>query len=449
MKTVEGIGVTLTGTDTEIDADLKTDSLGYEVKAGIFKQICQDALREPFVEQELGIRPDAKVWKISMSDENIRHYCLEHGEARIGWSKIDDLSDEATRHQESFKQLGSNDQHTLNNFESYIHVGDVLVCLSTASEISAVGVVTSDYIYDHQKTGITSHHRHTRKVNWIHKDINFNILNINHGKSLTLKTVYELHRITWPLLSAALTEQGLDLNLRIQMKQEPEPYVLIIDEINRGNISRIFGELITLLEDSKRAGEDEALSVTLPYSKEKFSVPSNLYIVGTMNSSDRSLTGLDIALRRRFSFIEMQPDPTVLAGIEVDEVKIDLLLETINQRIEVLLDRDHCIGHAYFMPLQQDASVGKLAEIFEQKIIPLLQEYFYDDWERIDWANLPSPLIRSHWTTPKSVRQRLTTCVSYRPAFAVVGQTCCISTAHKSCASINMWGWSKRLVGRG
>lgn len=172
----------------------------------------------------------------------------------------------------------------------------------------------------------------------------------------------------------------------VAQQNNSQPYVLIIDEINRGNISRIFGELITLLEDSKRAGEPEALSVTLPYSKEKFSVPSNLYIIGTMNSSDRSLTGLDIALRRRFSFIEMQPDPKVLAGIKVEGVEIEKLLEKMNQRIEVLLDRDHCIGHAYFMPLQQDASIGKLAEIFEQKIIPLLQEYFYDDWERIDWV---------------------------------------------------------------
>lgn len=165
-----------------------------------------------------------------------------------------------------------------------------------------------------------------------------------------------------------------------------QPYVLIIDEINRGNISRIFGELITLLEDSRRAGEDEALSVTLPYSKEKFSVPSNLYIIGTMNSSDRSLTGLDIALRRRFNFIEMQPNPEVLKDIKVEGVEIEKLLEKMNQRIEVLLDRDHCIGHAYFMPLQQGSSIGKLSEIFAQKIIPLLQEYFYDDWERIDWV---------------------------------------------------------------
>ena len=128
-----------------------------------------------------------------------------------------------------------------------------------------------------------------------------------------------------------------------------QPYVLIIDEINRGNISRIFGELITLIEDSKREGADEALSVTLPYSKKEFFVPKNVYIIGTMNSSDRSLTGLDIALRRRFTFIEMPPKPELLNNIEVEGLNIGDLLEVMNQRIEVLLDRDHCLGHANFM----------------------------------------------------------------------------------------------------
>lgn len=162
------------------------------------------------------------------------------------------------------------------------------------------------------------------------------------------------------------------------------PYVLIIDEINRGNISRIFGELITLIEDSKRQGAQEALSVTLPYSKEEFSVPDNLYLVGTMNSSDRSLTGLDIALRRRFTFIEMPPKPELLNGVSVDGVDIQQLLTVMNQRIEFLLDRDHCLGHANFMLLKEQPTLNNLADIFKQKIIPQLQEYFFDDWEKIN-----------------------------------------------------------------
>jgi 5-methylcytosine-specific restriction protein B len=161
--------------------------------------------------------------------------------------------------------------------------------------------------------------------------------------------------------------------------------VLIIDEINRGNISRIFGELITLIEPSKRAGAPEALKVTLPYSKEPFSVPSNIYLIGTMNTADRSLAGLDIALRRRFTFKEMPPKPELLDDIDIEGVNIGELLLKMNDRIEVLLDRDHCLGHAYFMPLKENGTLDNLAFIFRQQILPLLQEYFFEDWERIGW----------------------------------------------------------------
>lgn len=176
----------------------------------------------------------------------------------------------------------------------------------------------------------------------------------------------------------------LVLEFRNQNNQPTKPHVLIIDEINRGNISRIFGELITLIEATKRAGADEALSVTLPYSKEEFAVPDNVYIIGTMNSSDRSLTGLDIALRRRFTFIEMPPQPNLLKDMSVEGVDIERLLTVINQRIEILIDRDHCIGHANFMVLKEQPTLENLAHIFKQKIIPQLQEYFFDDWAKIN-----------------------------------------------------------------
>ena len=166
----------------------------------------------------------------------------------------------------------------------------------------------------------------------------------------------------------------------------PVPKVLIIDEINRGNISRIFGELITLIEPSKRAGATEALSVTLPYSKSKFTVPSNIYLIGTMNTADRSLSTLDIALRRRFSFKEMPARPELLEGVVIEGVNIAEMLKVVNARIEVLLDRDHSIGHAYFMSLKATDKLDVLATIFEQNILPLLQEYFFEDWERISWV---------------------------------------------------------------
>jgi len=168
---------------------------------------------------------------------------------------------------------------------------------------------------------------------------------------------------------------------------ESEPYLLIIDEINRGNISAIFGELITLLEPSKRADADDELSVVLPYSQEYFSIPKNLYIIGTMNTADRSIALLDTALRRRFRFVEMMPNYELLKGVKVGDIAISDLLRAINLRIEALYDRDHQIGHTYFLPLMStpaEEKVEKLADIFRHSILPLLQEYFYDNWEKID-----------------------------------------------------------------
>jgi 5-methylcytosine-specific restriction protein B len=161
---------------------------------------------------------------------------------------------------------------------------------------------------------------------------------------------------------------------------------LIIDEVNRGNIANIFGELITLIEKDKRAGGKEALSTTLPYSKERFSVPSNLYIIGTMNTADRSIEALDTALRRRFSFLEMTPqlDLLVLPDLEEKGIDIQKMLQVINSRIEYLLDRDHVIGHAYFMNLRDaEEPFEELKNLFKKKILPLMQEYFYNDYSKI------------------------------------------------------------------
>ncbi|EAI5973571.1 AAA family ATPase [Campylobacter coli] len=169
-------------------------------------------------------------------------------------------------------------------------------------------------------------------------------------------------------------------NEKFKIKKENlNSYIIIIDEINRGNISKIFGELITLIEPSKRIGEKEELKVRLPYSGDEFGVPKNVYILGTMNTADRSITSLDTALRRRFEFIEMMPDVSKLSD-NYKDVNLQELLEAINTRIEYLLDREKTIGHAFFIGVE---NLEDLKKVFQNKIIPLLQEYFYNDYALI------------------------------------------------------------------
>ncbi|WP_263064406.1 McrB family protein [Dickeya dadantii] len=191
--------------------------------------------------------------------------------------------------------------------------------------------------------------------------------------------------VTYPI------EPGVFLRLCQRAKADPtHRYAMFIDEINRGNISRIFGELISLIETDKRAGMKNALSLQLAYSGESFSVPANVDIIGAMNTADRSLALMDTALRRRFEFIEMAPDLSLLSGATVKGVELEPLLERLNSRIEALYDREHTLGHAFFMPVKaaleagnEDDAFKALTSAFCHKIIPLLQEYFFDDWSKI------------------------------------------------------------------
>lgn len=175
----------------------------------------------------------------------------------------------------------------------------------------------------------------------------------------------------------AYLQENYDLTL---ISNSHKNYVLIIDEINRGNVASIFGELITLLERDKRVGQNEALDVVLPYSKEAFSLPSNLFIVGTMNTTDKSIEALDAALRRRFSFTEVNYDASTLFNHQIGEIELEKLVTTINDRIEYLIDKDHKIGHALFIGLE---NIDQLKLVFSKKVIPLLEDYFFGDLTKV------------------------------------------------------------------
>lgn len=384
---VEGIRAS-----TGEDAGGAGSGLRYAVERGVFGDLCGEARRDRAMEADLGVRDDATIWKISISEasakDGTRQYCLDHNEARVGWDHVKDI-----RHADLSDPklgLGQKDQQSLHNFANEVEVGDVMLCLGSKTTVRAVGVVTGDYEYSAEvPPGVRSDYVHRRQVRWLRTDLDFDITALNDGKQLTLATIYPLRRIDWATLEEALRGAGALVPTAApgSKASERRPYVLIIDEINRGNISRIFGELITLIEPSKRAGAPEALEVVLPYSKKPFSVPDNVYLIGTMNTADRSLTGMDVALRRRFVFVPMPPRPSDLRGVAVEELDVEELLGVMNQRIEALLDRDHCLGHAYFLPLRgASAPLATLAAIFRNQVLPLLQEYFFDDWQRIQWV---------------------------------------------------------------
>lgn len=186
-------------------------------------------------------------------------------------------------------------------------------------------------------------------------------------------------------------EPGIFMRLCQRANADPaHRYAIFIDEINRGNISKIFGELISLIEVDKRAGMSNAMSLQLSYSGDHFSVPANVDIIGAMNTADRSLALMDTALRRRFDFVEMMPDLSLLSGSKVKGIELESLLEELNSRIEALYDREHTLGHAFFMPVKnaldaddEEVAFKQLKIAFQKKIIPLLQEYFFDDWNKI------------------------------------------------------------------
>ncbi|MCD6656727.1 McrB family protein [Vibrio cholerae] len=370
------------------------NQIEYLIQSGIFKQICQDATASA-MNQPATLKPNAKIWKLSIDgvkSSRVRDYCFENNLAAIGWGDTGDMSSEerSAEEQDYFESLGALAKSSIMEFSNRMAEGDIVVCVKGQWSIQAVGVVSGEYQFREEGVEGRSGFCHVIPVDWLATGLDVNLYELNDNTRLTLKTCYELTRFTPIELYEVLDKSGVKLNRGEQAESKKQNYVLIIDEINRGNISKVFGELITLIEPSKRKGQDEALELALPYSGKPFSVPDNLYIIGTMNTADRSLAMMDTALRRRFDFVEMMPNPTVLRGAVVEGINLETLLKTLNERIEILYDREHTLGHAFFMPVKalldenkEEEAFAKLVSVFQNKVIPLLQEYFFEDWHKI------------------------------------------------------------------
>lgn len=344
--------------------------LPFQVHKGNFLSFCEKAELSTVIDDgKYPIRDEPTVWKVSLcktGDNEIRRECLGHEHIRIAWDSYGEDIDK-------IKQFEYGGSKVLNSFINKMQIGDIVMSCYSERVVDAIGVVTGEYEW----VDFYDSYKRQRKVEWIIKDIREDIYELNNKKNMTLATVYRLNHIN--------PAEVLKIVERNKKKTETKNYVFIIDEINRGNISKIFGELITLLEPSKRLGAKEEIKVKLPYSGYLFGVPQNVYLIGTMNTADRSIALLDSALRRRFCFLERLPDSSLLQDLNVNGVNIEKLLECMNQRISFLYDREHVIGHSYFLKLKQleQPSCDDLEQIFRYEIIPLLQEYFYDDYEKI------------------------------------------------------------------
>ena len=351
-------------------------NIAYPVEPGVLKEMA-DACR--IQNKKKDIKNDAlsnttqnsRVWKVSLgrrnSDVQIFKALRDNNEIAIGYGPDEDITDWDD------SQIDASD-HTglLKVLHSKVEIGDIVFIFDSIRTIRLIGVVTSDYLFT-EKDSFGYPHR--RKVQWLMncEEKPINILPLNQGKQLTLSSIYELKIPVSDAVALIDTEENKEAPMK--------PYYLIIDEINRGNIAKIFGELITLIEKDKR----EILSCTLPYSRAQLTLPKNLYIIGTMNTSDRSIALLDTALRRRFAFIEINPDVSLIEKQHPTlggHVSPSQLLQEINNRITIKIDRDHRIGHSYFLG-EDLVTKYDLFNLWYYKVLPLLMEYFYNDIKQV------------------------------------------------------------------
>ena len=422
----------------------------YDVVPGIFKILCERASYKPDIKVKDFHLTDAEFenavfYKISLGntldseDGNIYQYCIDNNLIALGWGDDIDFTGKSESDITAMgkdKLLESYGVTAVKYFVHYIKEGDFVVVSKGNSSFRAIGRITGSYFYEAEPS---IRYHQFRSVEWILKDVNIPV-NELYNRVFSQQSIYTLAKDD---IKPAFFIKGND-----EADISTKNYVLIIDEINRGNVSQIFGELITLIETDKRKGNDEELEIRLPYSKDIFAVPDNLFIIGTMNTADRSVEALDTALRRRFAFEECIPIASLLhpknlianfwnkhvqgqyenldedqynlmndqfysltgfdneteeqvvdsddnperdywLSVDFDRldqtifdrgIRLDKLLEAINIRIEKLLSKDQQIGHAFFINVM---SIRQLYEVFYQKLIPQMQEYFYGDFGKI------------------------------------------------------------------
>lgn len=376
--------------------------LKYAIQEGIFKKICRlakDSLNTKEIQSQNPISLSSEefkktqFYKMSLGntqvegDNEIFNYCMQNNCITIGFGNGLDFTGMDEKQLRDFGNENRLDRfpiQALNYFKNYLKTGNYILISNGNNYVRAIGKVTGEYEYLGDSPFPTnSDYTHFRGVEWVYKGADIPSKEI-YGKQLSQQTIYKLIKDEiYP--DFFIEEKVID---SLNLPKNPKNFVLIADEINRGNVSSIFGELITLIEKDKRAGEEEELSVILPYSKEEFKVPHNVFIIGTMNTADRSVEALDSALRRRFAFKEMPPKPKLIltAGElndsegKIGNIDVVAILKTINKRIEKLIDKDHKIGHSYFLTIstKEDLQIA-----FRDKVIPLLEEYFFGDYGKI------------------------------------------------------------------
>jgi 5-methylcytosine-specific restriction protein B len=364
--------------------EITNGHITYRIRQGIFREACEAARRSLLVKPGLTGKPleERTFYKMSLGragtvEGNAQFEdCIQKGEIQLGWGEDidftdckspDDIRATVLRERPDIVKPDSQAQF-IRIFMLDMQVGDIVIASYGNSAFQAVGEVTGEYEF---KEAGTAHQ--TRSVRWLAVFGGGRPLAEIYARAFVQRT---LHQIQNSDLKFAALQTLLDQ----QSGAVAQSFVLIIDEINRASISKVFGELITLIEDDKREGSTNAIKVKLPYSGDELTVPANLYLVGTMNTADRSIALLDTALRRRFDFEELQPEPELLEAIGNGQLDLAALLSRMNERIEYLYDRDHKIGHAYLIHVK---TLPQLDAVFRRKIIPLLQEYFYEDLSKV------------------------------------------------------------------